>query len=316
MKLGARIPLSLAAGAAAVAFAATAASAPVATLCYGLTPTLPVGAATGTPGNDVIVGTAGNNVVNAGAGDDTICVLGGNDRVNLGAGNDRANLGLGNDVAVGGAGNELRIDGGGGNDVINVGPGNDLRISGDGGNDVLTLGPGNDSGRGALGADRIFGNAGDDVVRGGDGDDLLNGGPGRDRGFGDAGHDVCLQIEVTVTCEEGPGGETKVTVEIKQTSHYHPPGADSSFACALVQGTDGALYVVVARGNGIQNGATQERGTFDDDPELIVIPIFAAGDITFEVRATLNGVTATDTETFNVPTPGPPANQGSPSCRE
>ena len=98
--------------------------------------------------------------------------------------------------------------------------------------------------------------------------------------------------------------------------HYHPFGADFSFTCGLVLGTDGAAYVVIAIGQGVRNGRMEELGMFDSEPELIVIPIRAAGQITFHVTATKGGKSATDMETYTVPTPGPKENEGRPTCRE
>lgn len=315
MSLAPRLLLALTAAATTVVLAGSAASRPSAPLCLGKRATLPIGATTGTPRNDVLIGTPGEDRINAGAGNDIVCGLGGNDRVDLGSGNDRADGGSGNDVILGGPGTELRINGGAGNDTINVGSGNDLQIDGGAGADLVTLGPGNDIGSGGRGDDRLFGITGNDILRGGPNNDLLNGGPGQDRGFGDGGQDTCIEIEITVTCEVvGPTGP--FVVEIKQTIHYHPPNAVSSFSCALVEGPDGAHYLVIATGVGVRNGSMQKEGTFGMQDVLVVFPIVAAGDITFEVRAEKDGRTATDMETYNVPRPGPPENQGNSRCSE
>jgi Ca2+-binding RTX toxin-like protein len=227
----------------------------------------------GTSRADVIVGTPGNDRIFGGGGADRICAGRGNDRVN----------------------------GGPGNDTVDLGPGNDLREPS----------PGNDTIYGRGGNDRLFGGPGNDRLFGGPGDDFLNGGPGSDRGFGEGGANRCVLIEVFTLCEIGTGGET-VVVEILGVFFYHPPGATSSLACAMIAGTDGANYVVILSGPGARPGTDRMSGTFGTESRLIAFDIFAPGAHRVDVTATKDGESATATAPLDVGT----SSRGDPTCRK
>jgi Ca2+-binding RTX toxin-like protein len=227
----------------------------------------------GTPGRDVIVGTPGRDRIFGLGGPDRICAGGGNDRVN----------------------------GGPGNDIVDLGPGNDLREQ-SAGNDTIY-------GRG--GNDRLFGGPGNDRLFGGPGDDFLNGGPGTDRGFGEGGVNQCVLIEIRTLCETGIPGQT-VVVEILRVLFYHPPGASSSLACAVISGTDGATYLLILSGPGARAGTDRMSGTFGAATQLVGFDIFAPGSHTFTLTGTKDGVSATVTAPLEVQT----TSAGDPSCRK
>ena len=227
----------------------------------------------GTPGPDVIVGTAGR---------DRILGLGGADRICSGGGNDRVN-------------------GGAGNDIVDLGAGDDLREAS----------AGNDTIYGRAGNDRLFGGTGNDRLFGGPGDDFLNGGPGADRGFGEGGTNECVLIEIFTLCETDAGGE-QVVVQIVRVSFYHPSGATSSLACAVISGTDGATFELVLSGPGARPGMDSVSGTFGPSPRQIGFDIFAPGPHRFNLTGTKDGGSDTATAALDVGT----TSAGDSTCRK
>ncbi len=267
--------VAVASAVALVSFGSAAGGTASAPLCFGKKAT--VKGLRGTPKADVIIGTPRADVILGLGGDDLICAGAGNDRVNGGPGADRVDLGPGDDVREASAGDDL-----------------------------IWGGPGND---------RLFGGPGNDRIWGGPGDDLLDGGPGMDRGWGQGGSDTCLSIEVVATCEGTTDTGETVEVTILRITHYHPPGAASSFACVDYEGTEGAAYVLVVTGAGVR-GPVQETGTFGQGPEHWAFDIFSGGALGFDLKATKGGKSAEAMKTYTVPDPGPAANVGDPSCKK
>ncbi len=120
-------------------------------------PPVPVGAITGSGGNDDIVGTPGPDVIFAGGGHDRVSASTGADLIFAGDGDDQIAAGDGNDTVCGGNGHDS--------------------IAGEDGADVLSGDAGNDRLEGGAGNDRLFGGSGVDVLDGGtDSDNCRTGG--------------------------------------------------------------------------------------------------------------------------------------------
>lgn len=137
------------------------------------------GAASGTPGNDMLQGGDGDDTLSGGDGDDTVAGGAGANVLRGDGGDDLIKGGWQFDDLHGGQGNDT-VQGGMGDDWVVGGQGSDQLFGEDGGDIVL----------GNMGSDTVQGGAGDDVVRGGQGDDIVWGGDGDDFVSGDRGDDV------------------------------------------------------------------------------------------------------------------------------
>jgi Ca2+-binding RTX toxin-like protein len=260
------------------------------------------GAATGTPGDDVIAGTSGPDVIDGGGGNDTICGRGGNDTINGGPGNDVVHGDAGNDVLSGGDGSD-DVDGGLGVDTVKLGTdasahsvtldgvaddgaageGDNVRASvenvvGSPGDDTIVGsasantvwgGDGNDAVSGGGGNDTLVGGAGDDAVDGGSGDDRLNGGAGADELDGGTGTDsvylTATAVAHTVDLDDvADDGEANEHDNVRSTNEIvvGSPGPD------LIAGNAGAQLLRGMGGNdklyGLAGDDRLDGGAGDD----------------------------------------------------
>jgi hypothetical protein len=194
---------------------------------------LPVLAADGGPGNDVIGGGPGGDtlaggsegdIVDGGDGDDVLRGDGGNDQLFGGPGNDQFGsvAGDGADVIDGGPGAADEVFYTGAEPVtVTVGAGADdgrpgegdfvgatvERVTGGSSNDVMTGDRGPNRFTGVQGADRLAGGAGNDALIGGEGGDRLIGEAGNDVMTGNAGADGLSGGPDRDTLDGGPGSD-------------------------------------------------------------------------------------------------------------